>query len=142
LENPIDKDKVAENPGLLEYAHSVGGAVIIVDDKSRITAKALSAMEEQTNVQLQQIKDQMELLATQAKKILDRVEISKQIYFAEMGFEPLISHVYYLYERKNGNKVLSMIAPQDFGASMPFAAYIAQVKLLSDHTWDILDKPM
>jgi hypothetical protein len=142
LENPIDKDKVAENPGLLEYAHSVGGAVIIVDDKSRITAKALSAMEEQTNVQLQQIKDQMELLATQARKILDRVEISKQIYVAEMGFEPLISHVYYLYERKNGNKVLSMIAPQDFGSSMPFAAFIAQVKLLSDHTWDILDKPM
>ena len=26
--NPIDKDKVAENPGLLPYAHTAGGAVI------------------------------------------------------------------------------------------------------------------
>ena len=25
--NPIDKDKVAENPGLLPYAHTAGGAV-------------------------------------------------------------------------------------------------------------------
>ena len=26
--NPIDKTKVAENPGLLPYAHTAGGAVI------------------------------------------------------------------------------------------------------------------
>ena len=30
--NPINPDKVAENPGLLPYAHTAGGAVIKPDD--------------------------------------------------------------------------------------------------------------
>jgi hypothetical protein len=34
--NPIDKDKVAENPGLLPYAHTAGGAVIRPEDKGKI----------------------------------------------------------------------------------------------------------
>ncbi len=34
--NPIDPDKVAENPGLLPYAHTAGGAVIRPEDKGRI----------------------------------------------------------------------------------------------------------
>ena len=56
-----------------------------------------------------------------------------------MGFDPLIGHIYYLYERKNGKKVLSMVSKESWGATIPFAAYIAKVKLLADHTWDILE---
>jgi hypothetical protein len=33
--NPIDKDKVAENPGLLPYAHSVGGPPIKPEDQDQ-----------------------------------------------------------------------------------------------------------
>ena len=34
--NPIDPEKIAENPHLLPYAHSVGGAVIKPMDKGRM----------------------------------------------------------------------------------------------------------
>lgn len=138
--NPIDKDKIAEYPGLLPYAHSIGSPVIRPEDKGMMKSNALSAMREQTGIQFDQIRAQMELLAVQAKKIHDRIIISQEIYVAEMGFDPLISHIYYLYERKNGIKVLSMIPNNSWGRSFPFEKFIAKVKLLSDHTWDILEE--
>ncbi len=136
--NPIDPDKVAENPAFLPYAHTVGGSVIKPIDKGRIKGLALDAMYEQTNVQLDQIRKQVELLAQQAQKIHDRVEISEKIYQAEMSIKPLIGHEYFLYQRKNGRFVLSLIAPEEWGKSCPYE-FEAKVKLLSDHTWDVLD---
>ena len=136
--NPIDEDKIAENPHLLPYAHTVGGAVIKPIDKGRTKGLAVSAMHEQTNMQLDQIKQQVELLAAQAKRIQKRVEISESIYLADSGFKPLINHIYHLYEKESGDRVLSMVAPEEWGRSSKFK-FVATVKLLADHTWDILE---
>ncbi|MEM6724754.1 MAG: DUF2452 domain-containing protein [Bacteroidota bacterium] len=136
--NPIDKDKVAERPGTLPYAHTVGGAVVKPEDKGKIKGRALAAMEEQTNMHLDQIQKQIELLAKQAKAILDRKEVSEKIYLSEMGFEPHVGQIYHLYERKNGQWVLSLVAPHEWGRSMPFAGYVSTVRMLSDHTWELL----
>lgn len=97
-------------------------------------------MAEQTNMQLDQIREQIELLARQARAIRDRAELSEKIYQAEMGFEPLIGHVYHLYEAQNGSWTLSLIGPNDWGRSFRYAAFLATVKLLADHTWEILEK--
>ena len=53
--NPIDPDKIAENPHLLPYAHTVGGAVIKPEDTGKLKGRALSAMNQQTDMQLSQI---------------------------------------------------------------------------------------
>lgn len=136
--NPIDIDKVAENPHLLPYAHEVGGAVIKAVDKGRIKGLAVSAMYEQTDMQMSQIKEQIDLLAAQARAIHKRVEISEIIYQAEMSIKPLISHTYHLYKRnKTGKHLLSMVAPDEWGRSSALI-FVATVKLLADHTWDIL----
>lgn len=137
--NPIDKDKIAENPHTLEYAHTVGGAVIKPEDKGKIKGRAVSAMHEQTDMQMGQIFEQMELLAKQAKELKSRVEISERIYKAEMRFDPIISHIYHLYN-KGEKDTLTMVSPKEWGRSMPYDAFIATVKLLGDHTWDILEK--
>ena len=136
--NPIDKDKVTETPNTLSYAHTVGGAVIKPEDMGRARGLAMSAMKEQTDMQLQQIKDQIQLLAEQVKKIERRKELSELIYAAEMGFDPLIGHAYHLYQRKNGNLLLSMISPKSWGGSFPFERHLSEVKLLSDRTWEII----
>lgn len=138
-ENPIDKDKISENPHNLPYAHTVGGFVIKPIDKGRVKGNALSAMEEQTDIQLRQIKEQIDLLAKQATDLKNRKEISYQIYGADMGFKPVVGKTYHLYERDNGNRVLSLVGPHHWGKEMPFETYIATVKLLGDHTWDILE---
>ncbi len=133
--NPIDKDKVAENPSILPYAHTVGSAVIKPIDKGRVKGLAVSAMYEQTEMQMEQIRKQVDLLYQQAEKIRDRVHISESIYSAEINFKPLIGHIYHLYLRKNGKHVLSMVGPNEWGKSTPYE-FKATVKLLSDHTWE------
>lgn len=136
--NPIDKDKVAERPGLLPYAHTVGGVKIEPDKEDQIKGQALTAMSQQTDRQLLQIQKQAELLAKQVKEIQERIEISKFVYTAEMGFKPVINKGYYLYRKKNGNHVLSMVAPKEWGRVLPYEAYVASVKLGADHTWEVV----
>lgn len=135
--NPIDKIKVAENPGLMEYAHTAGSAVIRPEDVGKVKGKAQLAMRQQTNEQLGKIYKQMELLAQQAKEIKNRIDISERIYDAAIGFEPIINHVYYLYEKKDGSDILSMVAPSEWGRSYPFNQFLARVFLLADHTWKV-----
>ena len=60
--NPIDPEKIAENPHLLPYAHERGGATIKAVDKGKIKGLAMTAMYEQTDMQLDQIKAQIDLL--------------------------------------------------------------------------------
>ena len=136
--NPIDKDLIAENPGLLPYASSVGGAVIKPTDKGRIKGNAMMAMYEQTDRQMTQLKEQMETLVAQAKNLQKRKELSEQIYQASMGFRPVMGHVYHVYEKQDGTPTLSLIAPDEWGSKNPYT-FLATVKLLYDHTWEIID---
>jgi len=136
--NPIDKDKTTDNPGLIPFAHHVGSAVIRPEDMGKTKSRALLAMEQQTHLQMKQIYEQIEKLAEQAERIKKRVEISNEIYSCEMGFEPLIGHTYHLYEKESGAKLLSMIGPQEWGSKIPYKLHLASIKMLGDHTWDIL----
>lgn len=138
--NPIDPDKITEKPHSLEYAHHAGSALIKPEDQGKIKGRALSAMEHQTDIQLDQIYEQMQLLAAQAKKLHDRKLISEFIYLAEIRFEPLINHTYHLYKNDNGTFSLSLIAPNQWNNPKKQDEFQATVKLLADHTWDILEK--
>jgi transcriptional regulator of heat shock response len=132
------REKTTANPGILPFAHTVGGAVVLPEDEGRIKGRAMAAMKEQTDRQLGQLYEQMQTLVKQAQDIKQRVEISKKIYWSQMNFEPVISKEYYLYEKKSGDTVLSMISPKEWGSRLPYQRFVAHVKLLSDHTWDIL----
>ncbi|HUR66913.1 MAG TPA: DUF2452 domain-containing protein [Chitinophagaceae bacterium] len=120
---------------VLPYSASVSGAVIRHTEEGVIKHKALTAMEEQTNMQLEQIKKQIELLALQAHEIQQRKELSLTIYGAKMTFKPNIGQTYYLYEKKDGSFMLSLVAPKEWGQNGPFKKFIAAVRLLADHTW-------
>lgn len=120
---------------VLPYSTSVSGAVIRPTEEGVIRHKSLTAMEEQTNMQLTQIRQQIELLALQAQEIQRRKELSVLIYSAKLNFAPVIGQHYYLYEKKDGSHFLSLVSPKEWGVSGPFKKCTASVKLLADHTW-------
>jgi hypothetical protein len=121
---------------VLPYAASVSGAVIKPTEEGMIRHKALTAMEEQTNMQLDQIRKQVELLALQAQEIQKRKELSMMIYDAKISFKPNIGQTYYLYEKHDDNFMLSLVSPKEWGGgSGPFKRFVAGVMLLADHTW-------
>jgi hypothetical protein len=137
--NPIDKDKVAENPGLLPYPHHVGGIVVKPEDTGKIKSRALTAMREQTTIQMHQIQKQVELLMQQANDLKERVDISEKIYLADLSFEPIIGQTYHLYIKQEVYKLL-LIGPEDWGKLPTTLQYVGTVKMLGDHTWDVLSK--
>ena len=136
--NPINPDKVAENPGLLPYAHTAGSAVIKPEDMDKTKGRSVMAMRQQTDRQMNQLYEQMETLAKQAKLLSERKEISERIYDAAMGFEPIINETYYIYEKEDGTDLLSLVAPEEWGRSFKYSRYLAKVTLLADHTWDVI----
>jgi hypothetical protein len=125
---------------VLPYSASVSGAVIRPTEEGVIRHQALTAMEEQTNMQLEQIRKQIELLALQAQEIQQRKELSMMIYGAKLSFSPVIGQIYHLYEKKDDSHILSMISPREWGGGAgPFKRHVARVRLLADHTWVEVD---
>ena len=98
-------------------------------------------MYEQSDMQLDQIREQIELLAKQAQSIHDRVKISERIYQADMSIKPLVGKTYHLYRRPTGKEILSLVAPEEWGRSSKLNL-IASVKLLADHTWEIISNEL
>ena len=136
--NPINPEKVTDQPGLLPYAHTAGGAVIRVDDLSEIRNKNLAAMKEGVGRQIRQLHDQIEVLMKQAQKIQERRIISERVYQAHLNYEPVIGQVYYLYEKDTGQDIISIISPEEWGYKRyKYSRYIAKIKLLADNTWDV-----
>ena len=133
------KEKTVENPGLVSFPHHVGGVSIKPEDKGKIKGRAMMAMKEQTERQLQQLYDQMQTLVKQANDIKRRVHISEEIYLSQINFEPIIGQTYFLYEKGDGENVLSMISPDEWGKRLPYESYVAKVRLLADHTWEVLE---
>ena len=131
----VNEEFYHKQMSVLPYSASVSGAVIRPTKEGVIKHKALTAMEEQTNMQLDLIRKQIELLAMQANEIQKRKELSMNIYNARLTFKPNIGQVYHLYQKHDEGFILSMVASNEWGKQMPYKNFIASVKLLADHTW-------
>ena len=106
-------------------------------DKRLVKATAFETMQYQANQQISIIKQQAELLMEQARKIEERMEISRKIYEADLNFEPVIGTTYHVYE-KNGRTLLSLVAPNEWGKKMPFDHHVCSATLLGDKSWDLV----
>lgn len=126
-----------DKPGLLEYAHSVGGSVITPFEETNTKNKAIIAMKQQAQMQLDMLYEQVKLIANQMQNIKKRVVASELIYNCKINFEPIVGENYYLYLKEN-IKILSMISPEEWTRGVPPYEFIAEVELLADHTWKIL----
>ena len=135
--NPIDPDKVAVNPGFLPYSYVAGGYIIRSEDKGRIKGNGMTAMYEQADRQMDQLRNQMETLATQAKHLQRRKEISESIYQATLNFRPVMALIYHLYRKSDDSHTISLIAPNEWGRRKPYT-FLATCQLLYNHTWEVL----
>jgi Protein of unknown function (DUF2452) len=131
------KIKVTDVPGIIEYAHTVGGFPIVPTNEGQIKSHARDVMKEQTEEQLNIIFEQIKVLAKQAKEIQNRVYVSDLIYNVEIKFTPVVGKIYFLYEADQNRRYLSLISPKEWGERME-DKFIAEVRLNADHTWKII----
>ena len=70
-------------------------------------------------------------LKEEYKKLIQEYNWTKLVYEADYSFQPIVGHVYHLYERKNKMLWLSLIAPNEW--KQP---YIGSFKLQTDGKWE------
>lgn len=116
----------------------VASAVIKPLDGNNIRSVALTTMEKQANQQIEMLKRQAELIMQQVREIEQRVQVSAQIYQADMNFEPAIGNKYYLYS-KSDKRFMSMIGPNEWDVEEKELKYMATIELNPDKTWEILE---
>lgn len=139
IQHPVFKDALYQgDPSQAPYALSVSSPKIEPIDKRMVKANAHEAMIHHAEQQMLMLRKQAEVLLQQARDIEKRLEVSHTIYKADIGFEPVIGGIYHLYQREDGSHVLSMVAPYEWGKTMPFQEFLSTVRLLADRTWDVL----
>ncbi len=104
-----------------------------------MVGSSLAAVEEQAEMQLNQVREQLELLLKRAKHIKERVIFSQQVYEADINFVPVVGETYHMYEKKDGTYILSLVAPWEW-KKIPFKNFTGSVKLLADRTWYPVEK--
>lgn len=114
----------------------VGSPVIRPIDKGKMKTRSLETAREQAEQQMSMLRKQADLLMRQARTIEERLRLAEEVYGSDMGFEPVVGQVYHLYVRKNGQKVLSMVGPEEWGGRSPFESFATSVRLLGDKTWE------
>ena len=70
-------------------------------------------------------------LKEEYKKLIQEYNWTKLVYEADYSFQPIVGHVYHLYERKNKMLWLSLIGPDEW--KQP---YIGSFKLQTDGKWE------
>lgn len=136
------KDFVSDNKSTSEYAVEKGSVAFAPTQEGAIKIRSFKVMDEQIGMQMDNIMEQIQVLARQAEALKDRRQLSEMIYRAKMSFEPLVGDSYYLYDTPKG-KVLSLLSPDEFGAKKMAEkgyTFFAKAKLLADCTWEILEK--
>lgn len=117
---------------------SISSPVIKPEDRNKIRANAVEAMHHYAQQEITILRKQAELIMQQVRDIEDRLQISEHIYESDMRFNPVVGQVYHLYE-KDDHYTLSLVGPLEWGRKgMPFKRFVASVKLLGDHSWDVL----
>lgn len=133
-------DLIIQNPSSTPYAHSRGSAPIKAVDRKHIAKRGIEAMSEQIDIQMNQILEQMKLLADQVESLKNKKKLSFIIYGAQMNFKPIVGESYYLYEQDD-DYLLSILSPEDWGEKwMETRRYIVKVYLSGDYSWEILEQ--
>ena len=70
-------------------------------------------------------------LKEEYKKLIQEYNWTKLICEAEYSFQPIVGHIYHLYEKKDKTLWLSLIGPDQWDQP-----YIGSFKLITDGRWE------
>ena len=90
---------------LKPYATSIGAPVITTTDTMAWKNRSINKVNHKVKSKYLELKAEYE-------KMIQEFEYNKLIFEAKFSFEPIIGEIYHLYERKNGESFLSLIAPE------------------------------
>lgn len=88
---------------------------------------------------LQVIGEQIKFLQQQAKDILESASTNNDLHHIPCNFVKVPGKIYHLYQRPSGDKLWSMISPEEFGASNK-NEHLGSFRMEVDRSWTPVDK--
>lgn len=82
---------------------------------------------------------QIKFLQSQAQRILEETEASKSIHSAACNFRKIPGTIYHMYARESGQKYISMLSPEEWGAGLTHD-FQGSFRLEHDSTWTPIDR--
>lgn len=119
-----DDENEAYIAKLLPYATSNSSPVIHVPNVDAFKKKGVDKVSKQFQAELEDLQNKIKSFVTLAAD-------TQQVYSAKFKFEPIVGESYHLYNGKDGERFLSLIAPTDWDKE-----YLGTFRLNSDYKWE------
>ena len=127
----IKKDMVVEDKSLKEYGVSTLDPVIKPTNLTEFKNKSARSFE-------RKISSKMEELKREYDNLVDNYNINKMVLESEIRFYPKQGSLYYLYEKEDNKRFLSIISPEEWNLGKTYRGFIhiASVRLNSENQWE------
>jgi hypothetical protein len=120
------------------YPVSRLAAPISLVDTAKEIESASASVALRTNAQLEVILEQMRALQQRAREIIDQAARDVDLIHVECRFRRVPGRTYHLYEREDGHRYFSMLAPEELGYVS--AAFIGSFRFEYDQSWTRMDE--
>lgn len=124
---------------LSPYPVSRLAAPISLVDSARAIEQASEVIAGRTNAQLETIVEQIHFLEQQARAILNKAQADMELHQVECRFQKVPGKHYHLYERADGHRYLSMLAPDEYSRGAPHP-YLGAFRFEADQSWTAYEK--
>lgn len=113
----------------LPYGSNLGAPSIHPINISPWKRDGIKRVNDQLHAQLDELKNQYNAL-------MEQVYWNELVYNSNFNFEPIIGHVYHLYQGKKDTQ-LSIISPEEWGKSLKLK-WVGSFKLTSSKNWEVI----
>lgn len=120
------------------YPVSRLGAPVSLVDTARAIEAASANVALRTNAQLEVILEQMKALQERARQIVEQASRDLDLIHVDCRFRRVPGRIYHLYERPDGHRYFSMVAPDEFGYPTP--GFLGSFRYEHDESWTRLDE--
>ena len=120
------------------YPVSRLAAPISLVDTAREIESASASVALRTNAQLEVILEQMRTLQQRAREIIAQASRDIDLIHVECRFRRVPGCTYHLYERADGHRYFSMLAPLELGHTT--AAFVGSFRFEHDQSWTRMDE--
>ena len=115
---------MADFPNLIPYPTNVGSPQIKPDNVDFWKQKNLIKVNKIFSTEFNELKEKY-------NHLIDTFKWNDLIYNSKFSFEPVIGEIYFLYQKKDGELFLSIIAPHEWNMDL-----IGSFKLNSTNKWE------
>ena len=134
-----DGENVRDGAHASPYPVSRVGAPISLVDSAKLIEQASETVALRTNAQLEVIVEQMQALQAKAREIMTQAMNDIDLIKAECRFQRVPGKLYHLYERPDGRRYFSMLAPHEYTQGVPHT-FIASYRYEHGETWTRTDE--